>query len=474
MAMSVQGTTQVTAAIEDSVFEALRESVRGEVLRPGDAGYDQARRVHNGMIDRRPAVIVRCAGVADVMTAVAFARDRNLLVAVRGGGHNVTGNAVCDGGIVIDLSAMKGIWLEQVTRTVRCEAGLTWGELNHDLQAFGLAAAGGYVSTTGVAGLTLGGGLGWLVRKHGLAADNLLGVDVVTADGRLVAASEGENADLFWAVRGGGGNFGVVTSFTFQVHPAGTVLAGLVLHPLDAAPDALRFWRDYARSSPEALTSGALLITAPPAPFVPPEAQGRPAVALGGVYTGDLDDAEAILEPLRRFGAPFADIFQPMPYSAAQVMADDLWPRGSQNYWKSGFLDALTDAAVDTIVERFAGVPSPLTTVVLEHNGDGAMTRVGPNETAFAQRRWPYNFLITSLWSDPADSKRNVGWTRDTWDALRPFLPDAVYVNYLGAEGEDRVRAAYGDDNYARLVAAKNAYDPTNMFRLNQNIAPSG
>jgi FAD/FMN-containing dehydrogenase len=470
--MTVQAPL-ATEPIAATAVEEFETRLRGELLRPAGPEYDAARRVFNAMIDRRPAFIARCAGVADVMESVKFARSHNLLAAVRGGGHNVTGNAVCDDGLVIDLTPMKGVWIDPAARVARVQAGLTWAEVNHDLQPFGLAATGGFVGTTGVAGLTLGGGLGWLVRKHGLACDNLLSVDLVTADGEFLRASATENADLFWGLRGGGGNFGVATSFEFRVHPVGVALAGLVIHPLDRAADAIRFWRDYARTAPEEFTSGAILMTAPPAPFVPAEAKGQPVVAIGGVYAGALDAGESALRPLREFASPVADIFQPMPYSAAQTMADALWPPGYLNYWKSSFLEALPDDAIDTILEHFAGVPSPLTSVILEHNGDGALERVGADESAFGHRDWTHNLLIPSLWADPADTERNVDWTRSLFEAMEPFRPNAVYLNYLDSEGDERVREAYGPAKYERLVSLKNAYDPTNFFRLNQNIPPA-
>ena len=460
--------------IEEAVVKQLQAALRGQLLRAEDDGYDQARTIYNAMIDRRPALIARCAGASDVIECVRFARQHGLLVSVRGGGHNVAGIAICDGGLVIDLSRMKGIRIEPEARTARVEAGVTWGELNHDLQVYGLAATGGFISTTGVSGLTLGGGLGWLVRKHGLALDNLLSVDMVTADGQFLTASPTRNPDLFWGLRGGGGNFGVVTSFEFRVHPAGTVLAGLVIHSFSKAKEALQFWREYETTAPEEVSNGALLFSAPPAPFLPEAAHGTSVLGLGGVYAGALGAGEKALRPLRQFGSPLADIFQAMPYSAAQTMADFLWPPGLQNYWKSSFLKTLSDGAIDTILTYFATVPSPLTVVVLEHDGDGAMSRVGEQDTAFGHRNWPYNFLLTSMWKDPADAEKNLRWTREFWAAMQPYLVDAVYVNYLGAEGADRVKAAYGPEKYARLVALKNKYDPTNLFRSNQNIKPEG
>jgi FAD/FMN-containing dehydrogenase len=450
----------------------FKAGLRGELIRPADTGYDTARKIFNAMIDRRPDFIVRCAGVADVISAVNFARSHELLVAVRGAGHNVAGSSMCDGGLVIDLSRMKSVRIDPVARTARVEGGVTWGELNHELQAFGLAATGGFIGTTGVSGLTLGGGLGWLVRKHGLALDNLLSADVVTADGRLLVASASQNGDLFWALRGGGGNFGVVTSFEFRAHPAGTVLAGLVLHPLSSGKEVLRFWREFGPSAPEEFTDGALVFNAPAEMPLPDSLRQEPIVGIGGVYTGPLDAAEAALAPLRRFGPPAADSIQPMPYSAAQTMADFLWPPGSLNYWKSGFLKQLSDDAIDTILAFSATAPSRRTVVVLEHNGHGAMTRVGADETAFGYRNWPFNFLVTSIWGDPAETDANIRWTREFCDAIQPFLADAVYVNYLGEEGEERIRSAYSPGTYARLAVLKKKYDPANLFRLNQNIKP--
>ena len=458
--------------IAESALQALRTSLRGPVVVPQDSDYDDVRRIHNAMIDRRPAAIVRCAGVADVVAAVKFARQHALLVAVRGAGHNIAGTSLCEGGVVIDLSRMKSVRVDPARRTVRVEAGATWADLNHELQVFGLAATGGYVGTTGVSGLTLGGGLGWMVRKHGLALDNVLALDVVTADGRVLTASASENADLFWAVRGGGGNFGIVTSFEFKVHPAGVVWAGLTMHPLTRATSVLRFWREYEKTAPEEVTNGALLFH-PPAELPLPEVLHQEGiVGVGGVYCGALERGEQALHPLRQFGPPAADTFAQIPYSQAQVMADFLWPAGLQNYWKSSYLTDLSDAAIETIVARYATVPSRRTIVVVEHNGDGAMNRVDESATAFGHRRWPYNLLVTSIWDSPAESDTNIRWTRDFFDAMQPFLADGVYVNYLGDEGQERVRAAYGTQ-YDRLVALKGKYDPTNFFRMNQNIRPS-
>jgi FAD/FMN-containing dehydrogenase len=455
----------------ESELQALRVSLRGQLVLAKDPEYDQVRRIHNGMIDRRPFAIVRCAGVADVVAGVNFARENHLVVAVRGAGHNVAGTSLCDGGIVIDLSRMRSVRVDRARSTARVEAGATWADVNQELQVFGLAATGGYVGATGVSGLTLGGGLGWMVRKHGLALDNLLSVDLVTADGRVLTASATEHEDLFWGLRGGGGNFGVATSFEFRVHPAGTVWAGLTMHPLSRAGDVLRFWREYERTAPEEITNGALLFHAPAELPLPDVLHREGIVGVGGVYCGPLDTGERALRPLREFGPPVADTFDRIPYSRAQVMADFLWPAGFLNYWKSSYLEALSDAVIDIIVARFAAAPSRRTIVVLEHNGDGAMDRVDETATAFGHRRWPYNLLVTSTWDRTADSDANIRWTRELFDAMQPHLADAVYVNYLGDEGHDRVRAAYGT-KYERLVALKNKYDPTNFFCMNQNIRP--
>jgi FAD/FMN-containing dehydrogenase len=459
--------------IAASAVQQVKSRFSGELLAPGDPGYDEARAVFNAMIDRRPALIARCTGPDDVIQAVNLARVQQLLVSVRCSGHNVAGYAVCDDGLVIDLSRMKEIAVDPAARTIRAGAGLTWGEVNDALQPHGLAATGGFVSITGVSGLTLGGGLGWLVRKHGLALDNLLSAQVVLADGRLVTASASEHEDLFWAIRGGGGNFGIVTSFEFQVHPVGTVLAGIVLHPAAAAANAIRWWRDFEATSPEESTQGALLFHFPDDPSGPPPLRGAALVGLGGVYAGPVEEGERVLRSLREYGPPIADMFQPTPYNAAQRMADFLWPPGLHSYWKSSYLERLSNAAIDVIVDFFTRVPSRLTVVVLEHNGDGAMDRVPESATAFGHRGWPYNFVVTSAWSDPADTDRNVAWTRDFFEAMRPFTAKAAYVNYMGDEGPEGLKAAYGEVKLARLAALKMRYDPANLFHMNQNIAPA-
>ena len=458
--------------LSPSAMEKFRASFRGPSFCPGEEGYDAARKIHNAMIDRHPAIIAQCAGVADVIAAVKFAREQGVASSVRGTGHNVAGISLCDDGIVIDLSAMKGIHVNPAARTARVEPGVTWAELNHELQAFGLAATGGFVGTTGVGGLTLGGGLGWMVRKYGCALDNLLSVDVVTADGRFLTAGLKENPDLFWGIRGGGGNFGIVTSFEFQVHPVGAVLAGLVLHRLSKGREALRFWREYEKTAAEEMSNSLVVFTAPAELPLPDVLRREPIVALGGVYIGSLDEGERALGPLREFGPPAADIYQPMPYSAAQSMADFLWPKGLYSYWKSSFLKSLSDGAIDTVLDFYAKTPSPRTVIVVEHDGDSAWSRVPEDATAFGHRNWPYNLVVTTMWTDAADTDANIRWTRDFWTAMQPFLADAVYVNYLGEVNDEGVRAAYGK-KYERLAALKAKYDPTNFFRMNQNIKPS-
>lgn len=458
--------------LSQPALEEFRKSLRGSSFCPGQPGYDEARKIHNAMIDRHPAIIVRCAGVADVIAAIKFARRHGVLTSVHGTGHNVAGISLCDDGVVIDLSAMKGIHVNPAARMARAEPGVTWAELNHELQVFELAATGGFVGTTGVGGLTLGGGLGWMVRKHGGALDNLVSADVVTADGQLLTASASENPDLFWGIRGGGGNFGIVTSFEFRVHPAGTVLAGLVLHPLSKGQEAIRFWREYERSAPEETSNSLVVFTAPAQMPLPDVLHREAIVAIGGVYVGALQEGERVLRPLREFGPPAADIYQPMPYSAAQTMADFLWPKGRYGHWKSSFLRALSDGAIDTILRFYAKTPSPGTVIVVEHDGDGAWSRVPDDATAFGHRSWPYNFLVTTMWDRAADTEVNIRWTREFWEAMKPFLADAAYVNYLGEVDEAGIRAAYGK-KYERLAALKAKYDPTNFFRMNQNIKPS-
>jgi len=448
--------------LDDAAVQVLAAKVRGEVLRPGDAGFDTARTIWNAMIDKTPALVVRCAGAGDVVAAVDFARDNNLVVAVRGGGHNIAGNAVCDRGLMIDLSPMKGMRVDPARRTVRAEGGVTWGEFNRETQTFGLATTGGVVSTTGIAGLTLGGGFGWLVRKHGMACDNLISADVVTADGQLRTASESENEDLFWGLRGGGGNFGVVTSLEYRLHTVGTVLGGMVLHLQSDAKAVLGFYRDFTRAAPDELTTYCGFLTTP---------DGVPVVGMIPCYSGPLEKGEEVLRPLREFGTPVADLVQPMSYCDMNTMLDAAFPAGMQNYWKSGFVEDLSDASIDVIVDRAAKMTSPRSALIIEYYG-GAAQRVAEDATAFPHRQAQYDLMITAQWSDPTESDQHIGWVRETWEAVQPFGSGRVYVNTLGVEGDARVRQAYGA-NYERLVQVKNTYDPTNFFSQNQNITPT-
>lgn len=451
--------------LSDEAIQAFRSGQRGDVIRPGDAGYDAARRVYNAMVDKHPALIARCTGVADVLGAVTFARDHHLLVAVRGGGHNVAGNALCDGGIVIDLSPMKAIRVDPAARTVRAEPGVNYREFDRETQVFGLATPGGTISATGIAGLTLGGGFGWLSRQHGLACDNLLSVDLVLADGRFVTASATEHPDLFWGVRGGGGNFGIVTSFEYRLHPIGPVLGGLLVHPLPRAREALQFYREFTSTAPDELSVFAALLSNP---------DGSRVIAFVVCYNGPLDQGEEVIRPLRQFGPPVADLVQPIPYTTMQTLMDDGFPNGLQNYWKSSFLQELSDEAIDTIIAHFTAAPSPLSALVIEQFG-GAGARVGRDETAFSHREGHSNLLIVARCADPGEVERNVAWARGAWTAMQPFTDGGAYSNYVeaGAEGAARITAAYRPETYARLVALKNQYDPTNFFRVNQNIAPT-
>ncbi len=454
-------TTGSTIVIDEASTEGLRANLGGELVRPGDDGYDETRRVFNARIDKRPAMIVRCAGAADVIHAVDFARTHDLLVAVRGGGHSVAGKSVCEGGLLIDLSAMKGIRVDPARRTARAEPGLRLGEFDRETQAFGLATTLGVVSNTGLAGLTLGGGIGWLNGKHGLACDNLLSVDVVTADGRFLTASTSENEDLFWGVRGAGANLGIATSFQYRLHPVGPVLGGMVLYPLSEAREVLRSYFEFASACPDEVSTAVVLLTDP---------DGNPLVAVVACHCGPLAEGEKALAPLRTFGSPVADLIRPMAYVEMQCLVDESWLPGHQHYWKAGYVRALTDEAIEVMAE-YASAPSPMSCVFMQQT-HGAASRVDPAETAFPHRHEQHDFGVYSIWDDPADSEKNVLWARDFFEAMRPHLKRGVYVNSLGEEGEERVRAAYGP-NYERLGALKDKYDPTNFFRLNQNIPPA-
>jgi FAD/FMN-containing dehydrogenase len=457
-------TSGAATGLTATALEQFKGQVRGELLCPGDAEYDSARTIHNGMIDRHPALIVRCAGVADVIQAVNFARTHDLIVAVRGGGHGVPGFAVCDDGVMIDLSRMKAVRVDPVARTARAEGGCTWGDFDHETQAFGLATTGGIARPTGIAGLTLGGGHGYLMRTYGLACDNLLSVDVVTADGRLLTASATTHADLFWAVRGGGGNFGVVTAFEYQLYPVSQLLGGLLVYPLAHAKAVFQFYRGFTWTAPEALGSLCNLATLP---------DGTPAAVVLLAYNGSVDDGERLLRPLRECAPLLADQVGPLPYMALQSIVENFNPPGLRNYWKSNYLRELSDAAIDVLVDHYATVPAPYTHVVIEHLG-GAVSRVGEDATAVAHREALYNFLIVGMWTDAAADGQVIGWVRELWGALQPFSSGGLYVNYEAEHDVGRVQAAYSPAKYARLAAVKATYDPTNLFRLNQNIVPAG
>jgi FAD/FMN-containing dehydrogenase len=449
--------------LQEAALQEFKTSLRGQLLRPGDAAYDDARTLWNGMFDRRPAVIARCAGTADVIAAVNFARDHGLLVAVRGGGHSFPGHSVCDGGFVIDLSPMKAIRVDPVAGTARAQAGAKWIDFDHETQAFGLATTGGTVSDTGIAGLTLGGGLGWLSSKHGLTIDNLISADVVLADGRFLTASGTKNEDLFWGVRGGSGNFGVVTSFEYQLHAVGpTILGGMVAYPLAKAKEVLRFYRQFSKAAPDELTIYAAFVTPP---------GGETVAALFCCYSGPLDKGEEVIRPLKFFGPPAQDLLGPMPYVAQQRIFDGGFPAGSYYYTKADSLADLTDEAIEVFSEYAATKPSPLSGVLVQ-TVCGAASRVASAATAFPHRGFPYSPVIVSQWLDAADSEKNVRWASDFWRALRAFAGGGVYVNDLSHDDGDRVRIAYGA-NYERLAALKTKYDPDNFFRLNPNIKPA-
>jgi FAD/FMN-containing dehydrogenase len=460
-AVSLDGTR---VSLDAASVDGLRKGFRGDIITSHDAPYEASRRVWNGNIDRRPALIARCMGVADVQRAVDFARTHGVRVSVRGGGHSAPGYGTNDGGVVIDLSAMKGIRVNPDTRTVQAQGGVLWRDLDHETQAFGLATTGGTVSNTGIAGLTLGGGLGWLMGKHGLTVDNLVAADVVTADGRFRTASPAGDKDLFWALRGGGGNFGVVTSLEYRLHPVTTVLGGLVIHPLDQARDLLRFYRDFCAGLPDEAEAYAGLLTSP---------DGHPVAALILGYNGPIADGEKVLAPARRFGRPVADLVGPMPYGVRQTLLDEPNARhGLHRYWRSAFTPQLGDELIDALVDGASRFTSPLSALVF-FCMHGAATRVPPTETAFAARRPVWDVDVIGQWSDGAESARHVGWVRSVWGTIEPYLEDSGYVNHLAEDDRpEKVRASYGE-NYRRLRELKKVYDPTNLFRANANIAPA-
>jgi FAD/FMN-containing dehydrogenase len=454
----------MTVALDPALVADLAAQLSGAALGPEDKGYEEARIVHNGLIDRSPALIVRCRETGDVVAALAFARRAGLDVSVRGGGHNVAGRAVSDGGVMIDLAEMRGVEVNPSAKTVTAQGGVTWAELNEAAAEHGLAVTGGAVSSTGIAGYTLGGGLGWLMAKYGLASDNLLAVELVTADGKVLDVSADSHPDLFWALRGGGGNFGVATSFTYRLYPVAMITGGLIAHPVDAAADLLRFYRDAVAGCSDDLSVWAGLVHAP-------DGSGMKLAAMVVFHTGDPAEAERDLQPFKTWGSPVMVEVGPMPYPVMNTLIDAAYPAGSLNYWLSSFIRGLSDELIDLIVERFATVPSPMTAILLEHF-HGAVTRVGVTETAVPHRDEGWNLLLPGVWMDPADSDANIAWGRETFAAMRPHFGTGRWLNYLGDDqADDAIRAAYGP-NYSRLVEIKRRYDPDNVFHLNHNIVP--
>jgi FAD/FMN-containing dehydrogenase len=470
--LTVRTLNASSTTITANTIAALRSKLRGTVALPGEDGYNAARTIWNAMIDRRPGLVVRCLGAADVINAVMLARNEKLLLAVRSGGHNIAGNAVCDGGLLIDLSLMKSVHVDPASRTARVEPGATLADFDKEAQGFALATPLGINSTTGVAGLTLGGGFGWTTRKFGLTIDNLISADVVTSDGKLVRASENHNQDLFWALRGGGGNFGVVTSFEFKLHPLGPeVLSGLVVHPLDKAGELLPEFRRVAKEAPDELTTWVVMRKAPPLPFLPTEWHGKEVLIFAACYSGDIREGEKATKALRALGKPIVDVISPHPFAGWQAAFDPLLTAGARNYWKSHDLPDLPDAAIKVILDAVRTLPSPECEVFIAHVG-GAMARIPSNTTAWANRNAHFIMNVHTRWRDKAQDSACVAWTRQLFEAAAPFASGSVYVNFMPHDENDRVEKAYGT-NYGRLAEIKRRYDPDNLFRMNQNIQPT-
>ncbi|MEW6471813.1 MAG: FAD-binding oxidoreductase [Actinomycetota bacterium] len=461
MALTTDGAD---TGLKSEALDTLAAGLRGPLLTPEVDGYDSARLVWNGMIDRRPALIGRCTGTGDVKLCVDFAREHDLLVSVKGGGHNFAGKSVCEGGFMIDLSLMSSTHVDAGRLRAVAGAGTKWGAFDHETQAFGLATTGGTNTDTGIAGLTLGGGIGWLAGRYGLTCDNLTAANVVLADGRIVTASAAENEDLFWGLRGGSGNFGIVTSFEYQLHPVNGVLAGPVFHPFSAAADVLRFYREFVKGIPDELVTAAGLLHTP---------EGMPVAGMIGCWNGPFDTGERVLRPMREFGSPLADEIQPMPYAAIQSALDPAFPVGGRYYLKGSLMAELPDDAIATLVDHYARVPSPGTLVVLQQVGNAA-NRVDPAATAFSHRNARWDLVIIPAWSDPSDDERHIRWARELHDAMEPFSLRALYVNAVGDEDmAAEVRSSYRAETFERLSALKAKYDPTNFFRLNPNIPPA-
>jgi FAD/FMN-containing dehydrogenase len=469
--MTITDSSAISHQVSEDAVAEIRAALRGTVITPGEPEFDELRRVWNHMIDRRPALIARCAGRADVMQCVQFAGTRGLPVSIRGGGHNVAGSAVIDGGLMIDLSEMRSVRVDADSRRVVVEPGARLSDVDHESQAFGLAVPLGVTSTTGVAGLALGGGVGWLTRKHGMTVDNLVSAGIVLADGRFVRADKQNEPELFWALRGGGGNFGVVTEFEFQLHPVGPeVFAGLIVFPLESGGELLWQYREYARTLPDEMSVWVVMRHAPPLPFLPDEVHGKPVVAFAFMFAGDAETGTRLVEPVRGFGTAHGEFSGPMPFVAWQQSFDALLTPPARNYWKSHNLVELPDAAIDTLVAAAAGLPSEESQVVIGLVG-GQANRVSPDATAYAHRDAQYIAELHARWQDKADDAAAIAWTRETFDAITPHATGGVYVNFMSGDEQDRIREAYGS-NYERLVAAKRSYDPDNFFRANQNIIP--
>jgi FAD/FMN-containing dehydrogenase len=460
-----------TKKISLDTVATLRSRLRGTVALPGEDGYDTARTIWNAMIDRRPGLVVRCLGASDVINAVKLARDENLLVAVRSGGHNIAGNAVCDGGLLIDLSLMKSVHVDPASATARVQPGATLADFDKEAQAFGLATPLGINSTTGVAGLTLGGGFGWTTRKFGLTVDNLISADVVTADAKLIRVNAKEHDDLFWALRGGGGNFGVVTSFEFNLHPLGPeVLSGLVVHPLEKAGKLLPEFRRIANEAPDELTIWVVMRKAPPLPFLPTEWHGKEVLIFAACYSGDIKEGEEAVKPLRALGRPIADVISPHPFTGWEAAFDPLLTPGARNYWKSHDFTDLSDAAIKVILEAVRSLPSPECEVFIAHVG-GAMARVPANATAWPNRDAHFIMNAHTRWREQAQDSTCIAWARQLFEATAPYASGSVYINFMPDDENDRIEKAYGP-NYQRLTEIKRRYDPNNLFRINQNIRP--
>lgn len=448
--------------VSEDALQELRRAFVGPLVDSQDSDYDETRKVWNGSIDKRPGLIARCRGQSDVVAAVRFARENDILTAIRGGGHNVGGRALCDGGIVIDLSLLQGVFVDAAERTVHAQAGVTLGRLDEVTHAYGLAVPVGVITGTGIAGLTLGGGVGWLVRKHGLTIDNLLSCEVVTADGEVLTASQDSNEDLFWALRGGGGNFGVVTAFKYRAHPVSTVLAGFLMHPMAKAGELLRFFREFMTTAPDELTAFVGLLCLP---------DGTPISAIIPCYCGELGEGEKVIQPLRDFGSPIADTVAPMAFPDLQSMLDAAYPNGRHNYWKSSLMPEFPDDAIEEVVEHGNRMTSPLSSIVIERYG-GAYSRVGASETAFAHRGDLWNVGTYAQWTDASESATHIGWAREMAAAVEPFSSHGKVISFIGEEDDAAIRAAFGS-NYERLSATKKKYDPDNFFRVNQNVRPA-